>query len=296
MNESSPPPGARRKASLSAEGSDGEPQGLAAGGEAADREAERLAKPPVPKPSVIDVAPSPWRPVAALALVGIAIVVFFALGLDRYVRPDTLREYDELFRSWAELRRPLAVLAFMVAFMLVALAALPAVAFMGVLSGFLFGPVAGVIYAYASAMISALLTYLGARYAFRDAVIRRRLAMVVRMEAAFGRNPVLVLVFIRFLPVIPFWTANALPAVLGVPLGAFLVATAIGVIPGSVLLPNLGHGIHEVVTSGEEDLEVALLGNPHVVVPVVIGTALLVGALVWRSVSSHRRRAAARRA
>jgi uncharacterized membrane protein YdjX (TVP38/TMEM64 family) len=285
MDESSLPPGARRLAKGPGEGS-----GCGVG----DGPPSSQDPPRPPAPSVIDVAPSPWRPVLGVALIAVALVVFFALGLDRYVRPDTLREYDELFRSWAEMRRPLAVLAFMAVFVFVALTALPAVAFMGVLSGFLFGPVAGVVYAYGSAILAALLTYLAARYAFREMVIRRRMAMVVRMEAAFGKNPILVLVFIRFLPIIPFWTANALPAVLGVPLGAFLVATAIGVIPGSVLLPNLGHGIHEVVTSGEDDLEVALLGNPHVVVPLVIGTALLLSALIWRSVSSHRRRRARR--
>jgi uncharacterized membrane protein YdjX (TVP38/TMEM64 family) len=281
MDESSLPPRARRLAKGPGEGS--------AGG-VGDGPPPSHAPPRPPKPSVIDVAPSLWRPVLGIAFIAVALVVFFALGLDRYVRPDTLKEYDELFRSWAEMRRPLAVLVFMAVFVFVALVALPAVAFMGVLSGFLFCPVAGVLYAYASAILAALLTYVAARSAFREMVIRRRMAMVVRMEAALLRNPVLVLVFVRFLPIIPFWTANAIPAALGVPLGAFMVATAIGVIPGSVLLPNLGHGIHEVVTSGEEDLEVALLGNPHVVVPVVIGTALLVGALMWRTISARRRR------
>ena len=252
----------------------------------ADKDAE-----PKSRPSVVDVAPSPWRPIAALAAIGCALAGFFALGLDAYVHPDTLREYDAQLRAWADAGGALFVLAYMGTLITVALACLPAVAFMSVLGGFLFGPLAGAVYAYTAALIAAILAYFGARYAFRATVIRRGGAMLVRMEDAFERNAVLVLLLIRLLPVVPFWAANAIPAVLGVPLGAFVVATALGIVPGSVLLPNLGHGIAEVVASGE-DYDASMLANPHILIPVVALSSIVLGVLVWRGfarVRGHQR-------
>ena len=243
--------------------------------------------------AVIDATPL-WRPVAAITLVAIALVCFFTFGLADYTRLEALREYDTLLRSWAHAKGPVAVASFMGVFILVALACIPAIAFLGVASGYLFGPVAGPLFAYTAAIGAAVLSYVGARYAFRDAALRRGGKMLMRMETALKRNALPVMVFMRLLPILPYWTANVVPAVLGVRFRLFLLASAVGLLPGSLLLPNLGHGIAEAVAVGG-DPSVAVLSNPRIVIPVSVAAVLSISVVIWRVVRHVRLRKPTRR-
>jgi uncharacterized membrane protein YdjX (TVP38/TMEM64 family) len=78
--------------------------------------------------------------------------------------------------------------------------------------------------------------------------VRRAGPRVGRFAAGFRANAFNYLVFLRLVPA-PYWLVNLVPAVLGVPLRTFVIATAIGIIPITVIFAVLGAGLDSVLSA-----------------------------------------------
>ena len=57
------------------------------------------------------------------------------------------------------------------------------------------------------------------------------------------------LLFLRFLPIVPFWITNLASALFGVPLKTFVLATQIGLIPGTFAFAVAGSGLGSVIAA-----------------------------------------------
>ena len=99
--------------------------------------------------------------------------------------------------------------------------------------GFLFGIVAATLYAVVAATLGATIVFLIAKTALGDTLRQRAGPAMRRMEAGFRENALNYLLFVRLIPVFPFWLVNLVSAFLGVPLRTYVVATAVGIIPGT---------------------------------------------------------------
>jgi len=55
------------------------------------------------------------------------------------------------------------------------------------------------------------------------------------------------LLFLRLVPIFPFWLVNLAPALVGVRLATFVGATALGIIPGTFVYALLGNGLDSVI-------------------------------------------------
>jgi uncharacterized membrane protein YdjX (TVP38/TMEM64 family) len=86
---------------------------------------------------------------------------------------------------------------------------------------------------------------------------------------------------LRLLPIVPFWLVNLAPALVGMRLAPFFLATLVGIIPGVLFFVSLGAGLRDVLAlGGEPDLSAILA--PDVLLP-RIGLALLALApVLWR--------------
>ena len=78
---------------------------------------------------------------------------------------------------------------------------------------------------------------------------------------------------LRLVPLFPFWLVNLVPALLGVPLKTYVIATAIGIIPGTFVFASVGNGLGEVLAAGETP-DVSVIFEPHVLIP-ILGLAAL---------------------
>jgi len=93
------------------------------------------------------------------------------------------------------------------------------------------------------------------------------------MEEGFRANAISYLLFLRLVPAFPFWVVNLVPGIAGVPLRIFVLATAVGIIPGTFVFAAFGAGLGEVFDRGEE---VSLAG---VMSPTLIAAFLGLGVL-----------------
>lgn len=177
--------------------------------------------------------------VVVLALLAAAL----ALGLDRYLTLDALRENRAALARLVAAHELLAVAAFLAGYIALVAISLPGAAVMTTAGGALFGLWLGAGLSIVAATAGATILFLVARGALAPPLARRAGPFVRRMEAGFNRNAFSYLLFLRLVPLFPFWAVNLVPALLGMARGAFVAATAIGIVPGALAYASLGSGL-----------------------------------------------------
>jgi uncharacterized membrane protein YdjX (TVP38/TMEM64 family) len=97
-----------------------------------------------------------------------------------------------------------------------------------------------------AATIGATILFLAARYIFAD-VLRKRLGAVgERINEGFTENAFSYMLFLRLVPAFPFFLVNLAPAFTSIPLRTFVLATFIGIIPGTFVFVNLGETLGRI--------------------------------------------------
>jgi uncharacterized membrane protein YdjX (TVP38/TMEM64 family) len=131
--------------------------------------------------------------------------------------------------------------------------------------GFVFGRWVGTVLAVLAATIGATIVFLAARYIFADAARKRLGALGEKINAGFTKNAFSYLLFLRLVPVFPFFLVNLAPAFTSIPLRTYVLGTFLGIIPGTFVFVNLGQTLGRIdslqgLVSGETLGAFALLG------------------------------------
>jgi uncharacterized membrane protein YdjX (TVP38/TMEM64 family) len=212
------------------------------------------------------------RLVPLLVLIA-GLVAFFALGLQRYVSFDVLRENREVLLSWVERQGLLAGLVYIAVYALAVAFSLPGGAVMSIAGGFLFGTLWGGIYILIGATLGATALFLIAKTALGDFLRAKAGPWLQKMEAGFRENALSYLLVLRLVPLFPFFVVNLVPAFLGVPLSTYVLGTALGIIPGVFVFASVGAGLGSLFDSGQAFRPSGIL-TPQIVIA-LLGLAVL---------------------
>ncbi len=225
---------------------------------------------PTPKKS----ANSTWLKLAVLALFAGGITAFFALGGNEWLTLAALKENREALFALAE-RHYWTLLGGAVLIYAAAVAlSVPGAVIMSLAVGMLFGRWTGTAIIVLAATLGATLVFLAARYLFAEAARRRLGARANKLMTGFNENAFNYLLFLRLVPLFPFWLVNLVPAFTPVSTRVYVAATALGIIPGSFVFANLGQSLGRInstreLVSGETLAAFALLGV-FALLPIVI--------------------------
>lgn len=188
---------------------------------------------------------------APVAILILGLAAFLVFGLDRYLSFDMLNRHHATLTAWVGANTALAAVIFVAGYALVVAFSLPVAVLLTPLGGFLFGPWVGAALSVIAATLGAMGVFLAARTAFRDAFRARAGSRLAKLEEGFAREDFNYLLSLRLIPVFPFWLVNAVPALLGMRLGRFALATLIGIIPGAVVYAGLGDGFGLLFEKGQ---------------------------------------------
>ncbi len=213
------------------------------------------------------------RRAAPLVVIAAALAVFFALGLDDYVSFAALKENRETLTGFVNANGVWAVFLFALLYAVATAISLPGGAILTITAGFLFGSVSATIYVVFGATLGATGLFLAARTAFGEALRARAGPSLQRMEQGFRDNAFSYLLFLRLIPVFPFWLVNLVPAFLGVPLNTYIVGTAIGIIPGTFVYASVGNGLGALFDAGDVP-NLGIIFEPDILIPIA-GLAIL---------------------
>jgi uncharacterized membrane protein YdjX (TVP38/TMEM64 family) len=196
------------------------------------------------------------RRLAPLVVLATAIVLFFAFGLHQHFSFAALRDNQAdllafVSRSWL-----LAALLFMAVYATTTALSLPWGALLTLAGGFLFGPLLGGLLSVIGATAGAFLLFTIAKSALGDPLRARaerslKLGAWQRIETGFQANAFSYMLFLRLVPVFPFFIINLVPAFLGVRPRTYLLATLLGIIPGTLIYSIVGSGLGKIFEQGE---------------------------------------------
>jgi len=214
-----------------------------------------------------------WRRWGPLAGLGALIALAFAFDLHEMLGFETLQAHDRALRDAVGARPVLAALAYLVGYALVVATALPAAVLMTVAGGYLFGIWLGGGLAVIGSTLGAVGVFLVARTSLGRNLGAGMGPLAERLRAGFQKDAFSYLFVLRLLPVLPFMVASVVPALLGVRLKIFALATFLGMLPGSFVYAGVGNGLGAVIAAGDEpDLDIVL--RPAVLGP-LLGLAVL---------------------
>ena len=145
-----------------------------------------------------------------------------------------------------------------------------------------------VILVVCGATLGAGVVFIAARSIFADLLRSRAGPFVAKLEAGFSRNSFYYLLALRLMPVAPFWVVNIVPALSSMRLGPFLLATFIGIIPGTTVFISVGRGFDHILAAGQNP-DVAMLASAPIIIPLFgLGVLALIPVVLRRLIHSHR--------
>ena len=222
--------------------------------------------------SALTPAPDPKTPARMIpVLVILAVALLGAVLLREELSFDALAAHRAELLAFRDAHYALAALAFVAAYVGIVTFSLPGATVATLTGGFLFGLFPGVLFNLAGATVGAVLLFLAARAGFGARLAARiegQGGKVARLREALARNEWEVLFLMRVTPIVPFFMANLIPALLNISLVKFVVTTALGIVPGALVLTSVGSGLGEVFeTGGVPDFSVFL--KPYVAGPII---------------------------
>ncbi|WP_120633987.1 TVP38/TMEM64 family protein [Ruegeria sp. EL01] len=209
------------------------------------------------------------RHIPLLVILTVATVGFFTLG--DYLTFETLRDNREALLTWRDANYWAMAVAFMAIYIVVVAFSLPGAAVASMTGGFLFGLVAGTAFNVFAATVGASAIFLAARWGLGQALTARletSEGSIKKLKDGLRENEISVLFLLRLVPVVPFFVANLVPALVGVRFRNFLLTTALGIIPGGIVYTWIGVGLGGVFDRGETP-DVSLLWEPFVMGPII---------------------------
>lgn len=225
--------------------------------------------------------------VLLVALFAAALGAFFYFDLARFLSLDALQAHRGELLSLVDRLGFAAWGGYVAIYAVSTVFSLPGGAVLTILGGFLFGPWIGVPLALIGATAGATGLFLAARYVFRDALRARVGPAMRRMEDGFNENALSYLLFLRLVPVFPFWLVNLVPAFLGVRLGTYVLATFAGIVPGTLVYVLVGDGLGAVLEAGGA-LDLGIIFEPRFLAPILGLAALALVPVLYKKLKRPR--------
>lgn len=206
-----------------------------------------------------------------LILLALACFSFFYFDLYSYLSFQTLRKYQEIAQAWTTTHYSLAVSIYILVFTLLVASAIPCATLLTLLGGFLFD-VAAIIYAECCITIGGTILFLAVRAAIGTKLVNKSTGWLKKIEAGFNKNAFNYLLTLRLIPIFPCWISNIGAGLLNVSFKTFVTATALGILPSTVIYVYAGRSLETILKEDKTHIMHIIL-TPTVLLP-LLGLAI----------------------
>lgn len=185
-----------------------------------------------------------WLPLGCLiALMGFG----FAQGWHQLLTLDSLVGQRAALQVFLDTHYLHSLLVYMAGYAAVVAISLPGAAVLTILGGLLFGWLVGGVATVVAATLGATVVFLIARSSFGTALRAKAGPMVTKIADGFQEDAFHYLLFLRLVPIFPFWLINLAPALLGVSTRHFVLGTMLGILPATFAFAFIGSGLDSVI-------------------------------------------------
>lgn len=214
-----------------------------------------------------------WGPLALLILAAVAV---YALGLNHYVSPGFLKARHDELKAFVGGHYWLSLAGFTLLFALLTTTAVPGAVFAQLMGGFLFGTWLGGTSIALAATLGATVIYFVTHTAFGEVLLRRlptEKGAFKRLKDGLDRHSFWFLLSVRLAPVVPFVLVNVASGLARIPLRPYVAATFLGTVPTNLVYASIGSGLDRLFAEGRQP-DLNLLADPRVFAPLTVLAAL----------------------
>jgi len=223
----------------------------------------------------------PIKDFLPLIILGLGLILFLAFDLGRFVSIKALAENYNAITAMVAENFILAVVIFFFLYVIAVAFSLPIATPLTLIGGAVLGYLAAPIIIVA-ATLGALILFLAARGALADTLSKRAGPFMTTLSKGFHEQPFFWLLALRLIPLAPFWAVNIAPALLGMRTSQYILATLIGIAPGTTVYVAVGRGFDAVLSAGKAP-DLSTLGDIRIIAPLVgLGVLALIPILVQK--------------
>jgi uncharacterized membrane protein YdjX (TVP38/TMEM64 family) len=198
-----------------------------------------------------------------LAGLGAVMLLVLGMGWHREVTLENIVALRDRFHHVLDAHKVVSVVLYIAFYICVVALSLPGAFILTAAAGLLFGCWLGGLVAVIGATVGATLLFLVARSALGEGLTARAGPWLAKLREGFREDALSYLLFLRLVPAFPFWFVNIAPAILGVSLRTYVVATFFGIIPATFAFAAAGAGLDSVIVAAKAEYAacVALKGQ-----------------------------------
>ena len=174
-----------------------------------------------------------------IAIVGL-FVVFYKLGFNKYLSLEALQANKEALNTFYHEHQLVFTGVFMLIYIISAAISLPGATVLTLTGGFIFGPLLGSGIVIVSATIGASLAFLVARFILRNTLEKKYAHNLKKFNDGITKNAWSYLLFLRLVPLFPFFLINIVMGLTRVPLRVFTLVSLVGMYPGTFVYALAG--------------------------------------------------------
>lgn len=174
-----------------------------------------------------------------------------------------------------------AAVLYVLIYVCIAACGLPLGPPMSITGGSLFGLWGGLACAVLGATGGSLVLFLVARGTLGRAMQRRQDDRMDKVRRLVSRDGFSALLALRMAPVVPGWLLNLAAALAHMRIRPFLVATAIGLLPATIVFTSIGSGIDSALAS-DTPPGLGIVLQPAILLPLLALSALTILPVIRR--------------
>ncbi len=219
----------------------------------------------------------PWKRLLPVFAVVLLLVVGYARGYHEFFSLEHIAAHRDQLLAFVEANGAVAALTYVVVYIIAVAISFPGASILTIAGGLMFGWLTAGLLTVFAATIGASIIFLVARTACGDVLKDKAGPRLAKLQAGFQENAFTYLLSIRLIPAFPFWLINLAPALFGMKLVPYVIATALGIVPGTFAYAYFGQSLRSAI--GEDGPVVSaelLLGF------VALGLATLIPIMIKR--------------
>jgi pyruvate/2-oxoglutarate dehydrogenase complex dihydrolipoamide dehydrogenase (E3) component/uncharacterized membrane protein YdjX (TVP38/TMEM64 family) len=205
------------------------------------------------------------------------LAAFFYFDLGRFLTFEFLKSQRENLSGYVQAHPIGMMVAFFVAYVVMAALSIPGAGIMTIAGGALFGVVTGTLLVSFASSIGAFLAFIGARFLFRDAVKSKFGDRLKSIEKGIEKDGAFYLLTLRLVPAVPFFVINLLMGLTNIKSRTFYAVSQLGMLPGTIAYVYVGTQIAKIESASD------------IVSPGVLAAFAVIGLLplAMRKLSQH---------
>lgn len=181
----------------------------------------------------------------------LGMAVFYYFDLSQYLTLDNLKSRREELHYLFQENPVEMVFGFIGIYIFIGLLMLPGATFLSFCAGIIFGTSWGTLVVNVGATLGAALAFFVARYLLRDFMEKSFADKIKPINDQLCDDGLRCILFLRLVPLFPYFLVNIGLALTQVPLKIFVIGTLLGKLPATLVYTNAGKNLASINSFSE---------------------------------------------